>query len=105
MRIIIDENLPIAFLSNLLSEFDVISVKDAQWAGIKNGELIKKVEGNYDVFITADKNLRYQQNITKRTFAIVELYTNRRPFLREIDLKILDTIRSISDYGYYIIQP
>ena len=105
MRIIIDENLPIAFLTNLLSEFDIISVKDAQWAGIKNGELLKKIEGNYDLFITADKNLRYQQNITTRTFAIVEFYTNRRPLLHEMDSKILHTIRSISDYGYYQIQP
>ncbi len=104
MRIIIDENLPIAFLTNLLSEFDAISVKDAQWAGIKNGELLKKIEGNYNVFITADKNLRYQQNITKRTFAIVELCTNRRPLLQKMDLKILNTIRSISDYDYYLIQ-
>jgi len=103
MRIIIDENLPIAFLTNLLWEFDVISVKDAKWSGIKNGELLKKVEGNYDLFMTADKNLRYQQNITTRTFAIVELYTNRKPLLKEIDSKILNTIRSISDYGYYQI--
>ena len=104
MRIIIDENLPIAFLTNLLSEFNVISVKDAEWSGIKNGELLKKVEGNYDLFMTADKNIRYQQNITTRTFAIVELYTNRRPLLQEIDSKILNIIRSISDYGYYQIQ-
>ena len=94
MRIIIDENLPIAFLTNLLSEFDVISVKDAKWAGIKNGELLKKIEGSYNLFITADKNLRYQQNITTRTFAIVELYTNRRPLLQDIDSKILNIIRT-----------
>lgn len=104
MRIIIDENLPIAFLTRLLSEFNVISVKNAGWAGVKNGELLKRIEGNYDLFITADKNLRYQQNITARTFAIVELYTNRRPLLQEIDSEILETIRSISDYGYYQIQ-
>lgn len=103
MRIIIDENLPIAFLTNLLSEFDIISVKDAGWSGIKNGELLKKIEGNYGLFITADKNLRYQQNIATRTFAIVELYTNRRPLLQKVDSKILDTIRSISDYDYYQI--
>jgi len=66
---------------------------------------LKKVEGSYDLFITADKNLRYQQNVTTRSFAIVELYTNRRPLLQGIDSKILEAIRSISDHGYHQILP
>jgi len=105
MRIIIDENLPIAFLSDLLSEFQPISVKEGGWAGIKNGELLKKIEGHFDLFITADKNLQYQQDISGRTFAIVELYSNRRPILQGIDTKILESVRSISDYSYVRIQP
>ena len=105
MRIIIDENLPVAFLSTLLPEFQPISVKEAGWAGIKNGELLQKIEGNFDLFITADKNLRYQQNLSERTFAIAELYSNRRPLLQEIDTKILESVRAISDYSYVQIQP
>ena len=68
MRIVIDENLPIAFLSNLLSEFDVTSVKDAGWAGVKNGELLNRIEGGYDLFLP-----RIRTCATSRTSPTVHL--------------------------------
>lgn len=100
MRILIDENLPIAFISNLLSEHTVSSVKDLGLAGIKNGALLKHIEGSFDVFMTADKNLRYQQNLAGRTFAIIELFTNRRPLLMKTKDRILDAIGNVSGYEY-----
>lgn len=44
---------------------------------MKNGRLLAALEGVYDVLLTADKNLRYQQNLTGRQLAIIELPTNR----------------------------
>ena len=46
------------------------------WAGIKNGELLRLAEGLFDVFVTADQNIRYQQNLSNRQIAILELSTN-----------------------------
>jgi hypothetical protein len=46
------------------------------WSGIRNGELLKRAEGQFDVFITSDQNLRYQQNLTGKRIAILELSTN-----------------------------
>jgi len=43
------------------------------WAGIKNGELLRLAEGLFDVFVTADQNIRYQQNLSNRQIAILEL--------------------------------
>ncbi len=100
MRILIDENLPIAFLTELLIEHEVSSVKDLGLAGIKNGELLKVIEGQFDVFLTADKNLRYQQNLKGRSFAILELFTNRRPLLMEYQTQILKIIGTIDGCDY-----
>ena len=46
------------------------------WGGIKNGDLLKLAEARFDLFITADQNLQYQQNLTGRSIAILELSTN-----------------------------
>ncbi len=46
------------------------------WAGIKNGELLRLAEGLFDVFVTADQNIRNQQNLSNRQIAILELSTN-----------------------------
>lgn len=60
------------------------------WAGFQNGELIALIDGRFDVFLTADQNLRYQQNLQNRSIAIVEL-----PFIRRKDIpKVVDAIRA-----------
>lgn len=49
------------------------------WTGIKNGELLTLAEQHFDVFITADKKLRYQQNLTGRRLAVFVLPSNQVP--------------------------
>jgi hypothetical protein len=44
--------------------------------GIENGDLLQRAEGEFDLFITSDQNLRYQQNLMDRPIAILELSTN-----------------------------
>ncbi len=46
------------------------------WGGITNGDLIRRAEEEFDLFITSDQNLRYQQNLASRQIAILELGTN-----------------------------
>ena len=46
------------------------------WNGVTNGELLKLAENEFKLFITADQNLRYQQNLAGRRIAILELSTN-----------------------------
>jgi hypothetical protein len=48
-----------------------LSVEMAGLKGVKNGKLIKAAEGLYDVLITADKNLRYQQDLAKRKLRLL----------------------------------
>ncbi|MGC1088598.1 MAG: hypothetical protein WA894_09190, partial [Candidatus Acidiferrum sp.] len=66
------------------------TVREAGFGGKENGELLSLAEGNFDVLITVDKNLRYQQNITNRRIAILVLRAasndidDIRPLLPEI---------------------
>jgi hypothetical protein len=46
------------------------------WGGITNGDLLRRAEGKFDLFITCDRNLRYQQNLEGRTLPTLELETN-----------------------------
>jgi hypothetical protein len=75
-KVILDENLPVS-LRHHLTDFDVVTVQYQGWAGIQNGDLIALVDGRFDVLLTADQNLRYQQNLKNRKIVIIEL-----PFIR-----------------------
>lgn len=58
---------------------DVLSVPEAGWASIKNGELLGRAQVEFDVFITTDRNLMFQQNLPKYDLAVIVLAakTNR----------------------------
>ena len=88
MKIILDENLPRPLKQAFSSGHAVTTVQAQGWAGTRNGALLAQLEGAFDVFITADKNLRYQQNLAGRRLAIVELPTNRLPLLRPMFARI-----------------
>src|SRR5712671_6321985 len=63
----------------------VVAVQEAGWTGKQNGELLKPAETAFDVLVTLDTNLRYQQNLTGRTISIVVLQSssNRLDHLRQ----------------------
>jgi hypothetical protein len=82
----------------------VTTVQEQGWAGIKDGELIVKIDNMYDVFITSDKNLRYQQNLVNRNIAIIELPTNRLKLLQQMTNKILDAIANSTPKIYIQLQ-
>ncbi len=78
MKILLDECTP-RLLKRLLSGFEIATVQEMGWTGVTNGALLRQAEDQFDVFITTDKNLRYQQNLTEKQLAIVQLPTNQVP--------------------------
>jgi hypothetical protein len=70
MRILLDENFPADF-AMLLVGHDTSNVHSHGWAGIKNGELLRRAHGVCEVFVTLDRNLEFQQNIKILPFGIV----------------------------------
>jgi hypothetical protein len=103
MRIILDENIPLP-LGEWLASHGVTSVQQAGWSGISNGELLEKVDGIFDLFVTADKNLRYQQNLQSRRIAILELPTNRLRDLLPLRSRIEQEIASMKPRDYRILS-
>ena len=73
MRLLLDENLDWRLRRNLL-DHQVESVPLIGWAGIENGELLRKaVEAAFDVLITMDSNMVHQQNLAKYPIAVFAL--------------------------------
>lgn len=70
MRILLDENFP-ADLAKLLVGHDASNVHSHGWAGIKNGELLRRAHDICEVFVTLDRNLEFQQNVKILSFGIV----------------------------------
>ena len=89
MRIILDECLPRRLLRDF-SEHAVTTVPRQGWAGVNNGELIKLVEPEFDVFITMDSNVVHQQNVNSLQICLIVLhgfnsrYETLQPLLPEI---------------------
>lgn len=75
MRILLDECVPWP-MHKLLGGHSCSTVQDEGWGGFKNGDLLQRAEAEFDLFITSDQNIRYQQNLAGRSIAILELSTN-----------------------------
>ncbi|MDA7497422.1 hypothetical protein N8494_01780 [bacterium] len=67
-----------------------------RWTGLRNGVLLGQVEDEgFDVFLTSDQNLGYQQNLKKLQVAIVVLPTNHWPLFRNSVNRILDILETL----------
>lgn len=94
MRILLDECVPWP-MHKLLSGHSCSTVQDKGWGGIKNGELVQRAEGEFDLFVTSDQNIHYQQNLTGRRIAILELSTNDISRIQAATMQIEDAIEEI----------
>ena len=98
-RILLDENLPQP-LRHCLVGHEVATVGFMGWSGTKNGELINLIESAFDIFITGDQNLRYQQNLRQRKGAIIELPATRLDALLPLVPEILLAIENSASGSY-----
>ena len=76
MRILLDESLPHE-LAPLIGGHEVSTVRDEGWSGIKNGKLLALAATKFDLFLTADRNLEFQQNLSKLPLAVVVLIARK----------------------------
>ena len=90
MRILFDHNTPRP-LRRCLAEHDVDTAGEKGWDAIGNGNLLDNAEREgYDIVISADQSMRYQQNLAHRRIAIVVLFSNR---WADVQMRV-DDIRS-----------
>jgi len=94
MRVLFDEGTPLPLREHLIGH-SVQTVPKLGWSGATDRELLARAEGIYDVFITTDRNLRHQQNLSGLTLAILVLPTPSWPRLLLHADKIRDEINQI----------
>jgi predicted nuclease of predicted toxin-antitoxin system len=91
VKILLDECTP-HVLKKLLTGFEIKTVQDQHWSGITNGALLRLAEEHFDVLITSDQNLKYQQNLAGRQLAIIQLPTNQVPLVVKLAPKVQATL-------------
>jgi predicted nuclease of predicted toxin-antitoxin system len=83
MKILFDQGTPVPLRRALLDHV-VDTAYERGWSALTNGDLLNMAERNgYDLLITTDQNLRYQQNLTDRQIAIVVLLSTSWPRIRQ----------------------
>jgi len=72
MNVLLDENIPRKLQWRLKERgLEVLTVPDRGWAGVGNGELLSRAEGEFDALLTMDQGIEYQQNIQSRALGVV----------------------------------
>lgn len=86
MRILFDQGTPVP-LRNHLEGHEVSTAFELGWSTLENGDLLRAAEARFDLFLTTDQNLRYQQNLAGRRLRILVLPTTNWPEIkRHVDL-------------------
>ena len=96
MKVLLDENLPEELKLDLRAH-EVYTVREMNWKGKKNGELMMLLdEERFEVLITADKNLRHQQNFTKYSVNVLllDVKQNTYPAIQKMVPRILQIPRT-----------
>ncbi len=101
MRVLLDECLPRKLKGELL-EHSVSTVPEAGWAGKKNGALLRLAAQQFDVFITIDQNLHYQQSLPSMQLALVLLTApnNRLETLLPLMAQVREALENLPDKAF-----
>jgi predicted nuclease of predicted toxin-antitoxin system len=104
MRLLFDQSTPVP-LRGYLPEHDVRTAAQQGWATLKNGELLAVAETDgFDVLLTTDKNMRYQQNLAGRKIAVVVLGLQQWPSLRPHVQSVAEAIKAVKSGSYLEID-
>jgi hypothetical protein len=96
VRVLLDENLPHR-LRNKLTGCNAVTAAYAGLSGFKNGELLRSaIRAGFDVLVTADKTLEYEQNLPSHRIGVVLLSTNLWQFVGPKAVEITTAIEKIT---------
>ncbi|MDA1036693.1 MAG: DUF5615 family PIN-like protein [Chloroflexi bacterium] len=96
MRILLDESLPRP-LARALIGHAVSTVRDEGWTSLANGALLRHAAEKFDVVLTADQNIQFQQNLSTLPLAIVVLVaeSNRLESLEPLVAQVLEALKNL----------
>ena len=100
MRILFDQGTPVP-LRRHLHPWVIDTAAELGWSNLENGELLAAAEKQgFNLLITTDQNLRYQQNLTERKIGVVVLMTTSWPRIRQNVHLVVAGVRNLSPGGY-----
>ena|SRR2546427_11403063 len=100
MKILFDQGTPVP-LRMMLTGCEVETAYERGWSTLRNGELLTAAEAaSFDLFVTTDQNLRYQQLLPRQTLAVIVLPTTRWPEIQRHAAAVLDAVASIKPGEY-----
>ncbi len=92
MRILFDQGTPVP-LRNHLPSHEVATAFELHWSTLTNGDLLQQAEAaGFDLLVTTDQNLRYQQNLAARRIAVVVLSSTSWPRIQKGIANVVDAI-------------
>jgi hypothetical protein len=93
LKVFLDERVDRRLARDIVGH-EVKTARDQRWTGIANGRLLALVSQSFDVFVTVDRNLSFQQNLQPLSIAVIVLHakTNRLADLRPLVLTLLTSI-------------
>jgi hypothetical protein len=104
MLVLFDHSTP-APLRYALKAHTVVEAVERGWETLANGALLQEAEAaGFEVFITADKNIRYQQNLTRRRIAILVLENPQWPILRPHVGRVVAAVNAATPGSYTEVQ-
>lgn len=104
MKVLLDECVP-RLIKQRLPHLSIATVQEKGWTGIRNGELLRRAAGEFDILVTADKRLRHQQSLRGTSLALVVLPTNRVPDLVPVVPRLEGVLRSATPGDVIEIPP
>ena len=104
MRILLDHNTP-APLRHALQSHEVETAYERGWAELTNGELLSAAESaGFDLLVTTDKGIRFEQNLTGRKLSIMVLTTNDWTRIRRVQNLVVSAVSSIQTGEYTEVE-
>jgi hypothetical protein len=105
-RVLFDEDMP-RQLRRDLRDFHIRTVQEEGWSSIQNGELLRRASGAFDVLVTADRRLQYQQNIPQFDIGVVVLAARdtRLPHLQSLLPQLRDAIATVTVGAVIVVGP
>ena len=104
MRILFDQGTPVP-LRRFLSGHDVATAYERGWSAVTNGDLIRLAEQEgFELLITTDTHLRYQQNLTNRAIAIVVLGKARWPRIKPVIARVAVAVDAATPGSYSEVE-
>jgi hypothetical protein len=96
VRVLLDEQLPLD-LTGMLEGHSATTVAERGWAGVKNGDLLRRMRGEYDALLTMDQGIEFQQNIAALPFGILVVLapSNRMVHLLPLVPAILEALPAL----------